>query len=184
MGGSKVDFADVKEFIQSLVIAGVLAFFIITFVAQSFVVDGESMKPTLSNGERLFVNKFIYRFNSPERGDIVVFTPSGNENKMYIKRIIGLPGEEVLIEDGTTYIDGKPLEEDYINEKPIRNSGPYEIPEEKYFVLGDNRNQSADSRYSQVGFVSDDSISGKAFWVYWPLTEMRVIRTYEYNHSI
>ena len=184
MGGLKLDIEDIKEFLQSLVIAGILAFFIITFVAQSFVVDGESMEPTLSNGERLFVNKFIYRFNSPERGDIVVFTPDGAENKMYIKRVIGLPGETVLIEDGTTYIDGEPLEEDYIKEEIRGNFGPYDIPEENVFVLGDNRNQSADSRFtSVVGFVSYDSIAGKAFWVYWPLTEMRLLQHYEYNLS-
>ncbi|MFW5808987.1 MAG: signal peptidase I, partial [Halanaerobium sp.] len=102
----------VKEFLQSLVIAGILAFFIITFVAQSFVVDGGSMANTLENGERLFVNKFIYRFHPPERGDIVVFSPKGSPGQKYIKRVIGIPGDTVYIKDGETYVNGEVLEED------------------------------------------------------------------------
>ena len=179
-----MDSADVKEFIQSLVIAAVLAFFIITFVAQSFVVDGRSMEPTLHNGERLFVNKFIYRFHPPERGDIVVFTPRGAPDKKYIKRVIGLPGETVYIRDGRTYINGEPLQENYINEPMQQNFGPYQVPKNSVFVMGDNRNHSADSRFPGiVGYVNYDSISGKAFWVYWPLTKMRVINHHEYNIS-
>lgn len=178
-----MDSGDVKEFLQSLVIAGVLAFFIITFVAQSFVVDGQSMEPTLHNGERLFINKFIYRFKEPERGDIVVFTPRGSPGKKYIKRVIGLPGDAIYIKDGVTYLNGEPLEEDYLNDSMRGEFGPYEVPEESVFVMGDNRNHSADSRFSgAVGYVDYNSISGKAFWVYWPLTEMRVIKHHEYKN--
>lgn len=172
----------IKEFLQSLVIAGILAFLIITFVAQSFVVDGQSMEPTLSHGERLFVNKFIYRFRNPERGDIVVFSPRGLSGKKYIKRVIALPGEEILIDDGKTFIDGQPLEEEYINETMYGRFGPHEVPEGHVFVMGDNRNFSADSRsMDRVGFVDYDSISGLAFWVYWPLTGMRLINDYQEN---
>lgn len=175
-GGSFVDKGDIKEFIQSLVIAGVLAFFIITFVAQSFIVDGKSMDPTLSNGERLFVNKFIYRFREPERMDIIVFSPKGAPSKKYIKRVIGLPGETIYIRDGVTYIDGEPLAEEFINEAMRSDFPPYKIPEESVFVMGDNRNHSADSRYaSMVGAVEYDAIDGKAFWVYWPLNMMRIL---------
>jgi len=174
----------VKEFLQSLVIAGILAFFIITFVAQSFVVDGRSMANTLQDGERLFVNKFIYRFHPPERGDIVVFSPAGAPGQKYIKRVIGTPGDTVYIKDGVTYVNGEALEENYLSEKMIGSFGPYEVPEESVFVLGDNRNHSADSRFeSVVGFVDYDDISGKAFWVYWPLTDMRVIDHVDYNLS-
>ncbi|MFW5998512.1 MAG: signal peptidase I [Halanaerobiaceae bacterium] len=177
-----MDTGDIKEFFQSLIIAGILAFFIITFVAQSFVVDGGSMVPTLDNGERLFVNKFIYRFHPPERGDIIVFTPNGASNKKYIKRVIGLPGDTVSIRDGTTYINGEPIEEDYINEEMDGDFGPYQVPEESVFVMGDNRNHSADSRFpSVVGFVDYDSISGKAFWVYWPITKMRILEHEKYD---
>ena len=172
----------VKDFLQSIVIAGLLAFFIITFVAQSFVVDGRSMEPTLSHGERLFVNKFIYRFNEPQRGDIIVFTPRGATSGRYIKRIIGLPGEKISIRDGKTFIDGKPLAEDYIYEEMRGYYGPEEIPEDHYFVMGDNRNHSADSRVEEiVGFVDLDSIAGKAFWLYWPITEMRLIEHHDYD---
>ena len=179
-----MDSGDIKEFIQSLVIAGVLAFFIITFVAQSFVVDGRSMEPTLHDGERLFVNKFIYRFHPPKRGDIIVFSPHGAPEKKYIKRVIGLPGDTVAIRNGKTFINGEPIQEDYIYEE-MRGSFPaQEVPKNSVFVLGDNRNHSADSRFkSMVGFVEYSSISGKAFWVYWPLTRMRVIDKYKYNLS-
>ncbi|MFW6006469.1 MAG: signal peptidase I [Halanaerobiales bacterium] len=177
-----MDTGDVKEFLQSLVIAGVLAFFIITFVAQSFVVDGRSMEPTLSNGERLFVNKFIYRFHPPERGDVIVFNPQGSSNKKYIKRVIGLPGDTINIKDGKTFINGKPIKEEYINESMDGNFGPYQVPDESVFVMGDNRNHSADSRFPNiVGFVDYDSISGKAFWVYWPITKMRVMEHEDYS---
>lgn len=177
-----MDTGDIKEFLQSLVIAGILAFFIITFIAQSFVVDGRSMEPTLKDGERLFVNKFIYRFHPPERGDIIVFTPQGANNKKYIKRVIGLPGDTILVKDGKTYLNGEPIQENYIKESMKGTYGPYQVPEESVFVMGDNRNHSADSRFPGiVGFVNYDSISGKAFWVYWPLTGMRILKHQEYD---
>lgn len=177
-----MDSSDIKELIQSLVIAAVLAFLIITFVAQSFVVDGRSMEPTLHDGERLFVNKFIYRFHPPERGDIIVFSPRGDTDKKYIKRVIGLPGETIEIKDGETYVNGELIKEEYINESTDGDFGTYKVPEESVFVMGDNRNHSADSRYpSIVGYVEYNSIAGKAFWVYWPINKMRVIDSYEYD---
>ena len=177
-----MDSSEIKEFLQSLAIAAILAFFIITFIAQSFVVDGRSMEPTLHNGERLFVNKFIYRFHPPQRGDIIVFTPRGAPDKKYIKRVIGLPGDTVYIHDGLTYINGEPLKETYLNEEMRGEFGPFQVPPESVFVMGDNRNHSADSRYqSIVGYVDYDSISGKAFWVYWPINKMRVIDSYKYG---
>lgn len=187
-----------KEFIESLLIAGVLAFFIITFIVQSFVVSGSSMDPTLHNGERLFVNKFIYYFQTPQRGDIVVLNPKGDKRD-YIKRVIGLPGDKVEIIGGTLYINGQAIEEEYIKEDYIETykyeyydpeqgvdvihdtSGPYHVPKGHVLALGDNRNHSTDSRIIQVvGYVSYDQIKGKAFWVYWPLTKMRVLQTPSY----
>ncbi|KXS44179.1 MULTISPECIES: signal peptidase I [unclassified Candidatus Frackibacter] len=174
---------EVKELVESVVIAGILAFFIITFIAQSFVVQGQSMEPTLHNGERLFVDKLSYRFSEPARGDIIVFTPKGAPGRKYIKRVIGLPGDRVKIRNKKVYINGKQIKENYILEATLGNFGPYKVPKNHLFVLGDNRNNSADSRYSSlVGFVSYDSISGKAFWVYWPLTNMRVIDHQSYEH--
>lgn len=170
--------SQVRELIESLVIAGVLAFFIITFVLQSFVVDGASMYPSLHNGERLFVNKFIYRFTEPKRGDVIVFTPKGETNRKYIKRVIGLPGDEVEVTADGIYINGVRIEEPYINVIANSGFGIYTVPEKHVFVLGDNRNHSTDSRvmYS-VGYVSYKSISGKAFWVYWPLNRIRLLKT-------
>lgn len=178
-----MDSGDVKEILQSVVIAGILAFLIITFVAQSFVVDGKSMEPNLHDGERLFVNKFIYRFREPQRGEVVVFTPRGAPNKKYIKRVIGIPGDTVYIKDGVTYVNGQPLEEEYIKEEMKGDFGPYQVPDNSVFVMGDNRNNSADSRYpGYVGYVPYDSISGLAFWVYWPITDMRVIDQAKYEN--
>ncbi len=172
-----VDRGDIKEFIQSLIIAGILAAVIITFIVQSFVVDGESMEPTLHDGERLFVNKFIYRFHPPERLDIIVFTPHGAPRSKFIKRVIGLPGETVHISGGKTYINGQPLKEDFIKEMIRDDFGPYQVPKNSVFVMGDNRNNSADSRFpTYVGYVNYKSISGKAFWLYWPLNHMRIIK--------
>lgn len=172
-----VDSGEIKDFFQSIIIAGILAFLIITFIAQSFVVDGSSMYPTLHDGERLFVNKLIYRFHPPERFDVIVFTPQGQPKSKFIKRVIGLPGETVMIRNGITYIDGEPLKEDFLHEKMIGDYGPYYVGENEVFVMGDNRNNSSDSRRrSYVGNVDYRAISGKAFWVYWPINKMRIIR--------
>ncbi len=171
----KKDKSQFREFLESILIAGVLAFFIITFVVQSFVVEGPSMEPSFEHGERLFVNKFIYRFREPERGEVIVFEPRGAPSDKFIKRVIGLPGETVKLEGGEVFINGEPLPEDYIQDPPRRSYGPYEIAEEEVFVLGDNRSNSSDSRFSHVGMVDYGSISGQAFWVYWPLNEIRVI---------
>ncbi|GAB6100292.1 signal peptidase I [Halanaerocella petrolearia] len=171
----------VKEFIESVIIAGVLAFFIITFVIQSFVVQGHSMDDTLHNGERLFVNKFIYNFQSPERGDIIVLEPKGDLGRKYIKRVIGLPGDKLEIVAGNLFINDHRVKEDYILETMYGNYGPYHVPKGHVFVMGDNRNHSSDSRMtSLVGYVPYDAISGQAFWVYWPLTNMRVINDVTY----
>ncbi len=172
------------EVFQSIVIAAVLAFLIITFVAQSFVVEGGSMEATLQNGERLIVNKLVYRFQEPDRGEIVVFTPQGAEDNRYIKRIIGKPGDTVNIDGGQVYVNGEPLQEDYIKEdmRQVGESGPFEVPEDSYFVLGDNRNHSADSRFPNlVGYVDRDSIHGRAMWVFWPVTEMRFVEHESYG---
>ncbi|WP_408954829.1 signal peptidase I [Natroniella sp. ANB-PHB2] len=171
----------VKELIESVLIAGVLAFFIITFVVQSFVVQGHSMDPTLNSGERLFVNKFIYNFRKPERGEIIVLEPKKNPNHRYIKRVIGLPGDQIKIDSGELIINGIKVTEDYLPEEMKGSYGPYQVPEQHVFTLGDNRNQSSDSRMeSLVGYIPYDAIDGKAFWVYWPLNQIRLLEDYSY----
>ena len=172
--------SQLQELLEQLLIAGVLAFLIISFVVQSFKVDGPSMEPTLNNGERLFVNKFIYRFRPPKRGDIIVFTPKGIGKTKYIKRVIGLPGETVEIHNGKVYINDTPLLENYIKSPPQGVHGPFFIGENEYFVLGDNRTNSSDSRFPNVGLVKKNYIAGKAFWRYWPLNKIQVLTNPEY----
>lgn len=174
--------SQVRELFESVAIAGVLAFFIITFVVQSFVVEGRSMYPSLHDGERLFVNKFIYRFQRPSRGDVVVFAPKGEPKKKYIKRVIGEPGDTIVINSSGVFVHGKEIKEDYINERAYFGHDTYVVPEGHVFVMGDNRNHSTDSRDQQrVGFVDYKTISGKAFWIYWPLNRIRLLHAPKYD---
>ena len=137
------------------------------------------MNNTLQDGDNLIVDKISYRFKDPERFDIIVFPYQYQEDTFYIKRIIGLPGETVQIEDGIIYIDGEVLEESY--GKEIMNSAgiasqPIELGEEEYFVLGDNRNNSRDSRDPSVGKIKEDQIIGKAFIRIWPLNKFGILK--------
>jgi len=161
------------DFIKDLVITVVVVFIIITFVAQPTTVDGKSMNPTLENGDKLIIEKVSQRFGGFSRYDIVVF-PVKEEGKNFIKRIIGLPGETIDFVDGEIYIDGKSLDEpldlDLITDYGS-NYLPTVVPMGQYFVVGDNRNHSKDSRYFSVGFVDGDDIMGKAF-----------IRLYPFDH--
>ena len=151
---------------------------IITFVGQRTYVSGSSMEPTLHHGDQLIMDKLTYHFSEPERFDIIVFPFQYEENTYYIKRIIGLPGETVQIYDGDIYINGSRLEEDYGYEK-IRNSGlaseSITLGEDEYFVLGDNRNNSSDSREPSVGNVTRDQIIGRAIFRIWPLNRLGLI---------
>ena len=151
---------------------------VITFVGQRTEVEGASMENTLHNGDNLIVDKLSYRFHDPERFDIIVFPFQFQDNTYYIKRIIGLPGETVEIRDGHIYIDGssEPLEDIETKEYMVGNYGPYTVPEGCYFVMGDNRNDSKDSRYWMNPYVSKDKILGKAVFRYWPITEMKTIK--------
>ena len=164
----------VWEYLQSVLLAVVLALFIITFVVQSFIVTGPSMEPTLRSGERLLINKFIYRFTEPGRGNIVVFHPLARPREDYIKRVIAVAGETVEIRDGKVWVDGTALIEPYIKEPTYGQFGPVRVPRGKLFVLGDNRNNSQDSRYKEVGLVSLKSVIGKAMLRYWPLRRTKV----------
>ncbi len=150
-----------------LLIVLIVTLLIIKFVGQRTEVSGQSMEPTLSNGDNLIVDKISYRFRAPERFEIIVFPPPHQEDTFYIKRIIGLPGEKVRIdEEGKIYINGEVLEESYGKEQ-IRNPGlafdEIELEKDEYFVLGDNRNNSSDSRAPQVGNVHMSKIIGRAF---------------------
>ncbi len=164
-----------------LLIVLILTYLVILYVGQRTEVNGESMEPTLSNGDNLIVDKISYRFNEPERFDIIVFPFQHKEDTYYIKRIIGLPGETVEIdEEGAIYINGKVLIESYgreiISPEHVgRVEYPVVLGEDEYFVMGDNRNNSSDSRIPEVGNVKRDQIIGRAWVRIWPLSEIGVI---------
>lgn len=170
--------AIVKEILStSLYILFVLliTFLILTFVGQRTRVNGSSMEPTLSNENQLIVDKISYRFTDPKRFDIIVFPYLYEEKTYYIKRIIGLPGETILIDaEGNIYIDGELLHETYGLEM-IRDAGRANVPitlgEDEYFVMGDNRNDSLDSRFEDVGNIHRNRIIGRAWIRIWPFNE-------------
>lgn len=151
---------------------------VVTFVEQRTEVSGSSMETTLSDKDQLIVDKMTYRFRDPKRYDIVVFPYQYQDNTYYIKRIIGLPGETVQILSGMVYIDGMRLDEHYGNEI-MENPGiaeePLTLGEDEYFVLGDNRNNSSDSRASDVGLIHRKDLIGRAWIRVWPLSQIGVI---------
>lgn len=172
----------IREILGFLVYVAVvvgITFFIITFIGQRTYVSGSSMESTLSHGDNLIVDKITYRFADPKRYDIIVFPFRYEENTYYIKRIIGLPGETIQIRDGSIYIDGEILKESYGREV-MKSAGlaaePIELGEDEYFVLGDNRNDSTDSREPNVGVIHRDEIIGRAWVRIWPLDKIGVLK--------
>lgn len=162
----KICFSIILWIIQIILVVG-LAYFIVHFTIERTTMNGISMENTLVENDKIIINKFIYRFQKPQRFDVIVFKQSDREHSFYnIKRVIGLPGETVQIENGIVYINGKKLEEKTIVEE-IQNSGlAFEevlLDENEYFVLGDNRNNSEDSRFANIGNISFQDIIGKAF---------------------
>ena len=148
--------------------AVLLAVVLVFSVGMKVAVIGVSMEPGLYNGQEILVNKLVYRLSSPKRGDVVVFLPNGNENSSYyVKRVVGLPGETIQIIDGYVYIDGRFYAEDESYDM-IADAGiaetPLKLGEKEYFVLGDNRNNSEDSRSGNIGTVHADAIEGKAWF--------------------
>jgi signal peptidase I len=169
---------EAKEWAQSIAIALVLTLIIRTFVVQAFKIPSGSMRPTLIEGDKLFVNKFIYRFKPMERGDIIVFKFPNEPKKDFIKRLVASEGEVVEIRDGKIHVDGKPLMDPntfgkfyYYNHDPF--GGPNEkikVPKDSFYVLGDNSANSTDSRF--WGFVPKKNIIGKAIFRWWPLNRV------------
>ncbi len=164
------------EWTRSILIAIVLALVIRLFLLEVFVVEGRSMYPTLHEDERLMVNKTAYRFGEPEVGDIVVF--EFDPRRDFIKRIIGVAGDTVSISGGQVYLNNEPLDEPYLPPgTEMYDFDPVEVPPGYIFLLGDYRSNSMDSRDPRVGFVSEELLKGKAFFVFWPPFEARVIRS-------
>ena len=171
---------EILSLLLYIVIVFGICFLIITFVGQRSRVSGSSMEPTLSDGDNLIVDKISYRLHDPERFDIIIFPYQYEENTYYIKRIIGLTGETVYINDaGEIYINGTLLKENYGLET-IQNPGlasePITLGDDEYFVMGDNRNNSTDSRFASVGAIKRQDIIGKAWVRIYPFNKIMVIK--------
>ncbi len=170
----------VRENLQIVIIALILAFLLRTFVAEPRYIPSDSMIPTLQVGDRLVVDKLSYLFHAPNRGDVVVFNPPDvpelsdiSKDNAFIKRVIGLPGQQVRVQQGQVYINNQPLKENYLAE-PIRYELPsFVVPEGQVFVLGDNRNYSNDSHV--WGFLPKVNIIGRAFWRFFPFDRLGTI---------
>lgn len=171
-----------REHVESLLWAVVLAIVIRTFIMAPFKIPSGSMRPTLMEGDRILVNKFIYRFRNPERGDIIVFRYPNDTKRPFIKRLVAVGGDEVEIRDGKALINRVPLDEREIFQHiAYRNQGPYgqahqvvTVPDDALFVLGDNSESSHDSRF--WGFVPRRMLIGEAMCIFWPLRRIRLLR--------
>ena len=163
---------EIVSWVFSFAVALLAAIILKDYVIINANVPTGSMENTIMPGDRLIGNRLAYLWSEPGRGDIVIFHYPDNENELYVKRIIGLPGETVVIEDGKIYINGakEPLDEPYLKEEWTNRTGPYffEIPENCYLMLGDNRNDSLDARYWNNTYVMKEKILGKAVVTYWP----------------
>ncbi|WP_062048674.1 signal peptidase I [Bacillus sp. JCM 19034] len=166
------------EWIKAILFAFALAFIIRQFLLAPVIVDGESMLPTLENSDRMIVNKMAYTFSEPKRFDIIVFhAPAGKD---YIKRVIGLPGDEIKYENDQLYVNGEAIDEPYLEEfqrlyEPevlTHDFLPIIVPEQQLFVLGDNRRRSKDSR--DIGTIHVDEVIGRARIVFWPISNFRI----------
>ncbi len=169
--------AILREVIETAFMTLVI-FLLVRMACQNFRIEGHSMEANLHDGQFLIVNKLVYYVHPPERGDVIVFHSPANPNKDFIKRVIGLPGEEVEMTDGVIYIDGVRLEETYLSNRGQRSWGPQVVGEFEYFVLGDNRNNSSDSR--SWGMLDGNAIIGKAWVSYWPLQYLGPVPHYTY----
>jgi signal peptidase I len=165
----------IREIGETLFIAGLL-FLAVNLVTARIKVEGSSMEPSMHNGEFVVINRLAYRWTDPQRGEIVVFRYPLDPERRFIKRIIGLPGDNVSVHQGAVYVNGIPLDEPYISAPPMYD-GEWTVEDGRYFVLGDNRNNSSDSQ--NWGSLASENIIGKAVIVYWPLNELGIIPHYD-----
>src|SRR5271155_5743391 len=170
---------EIRVWTRDLLIAIGLALVIIVFLYQPVKVEGTSMAPLLSDQERIFINKFVYRFEPIQRRDVVVFWYPLDRSKSFIKRVIGLPGESVEIRQGIVYVNGRAIDEPYVpvQYEDMSDFGPVRVPEDKYFVMGDHRISSNDSRV--FGPVDSKYIYGRAVFAYWPVDHFGSLSTTE-----
>jgi signal peptidase I len=169
--------AILREIVETAIMTLVI-FFLVRLAFQNFRIEGHSMEANLHDGQFLIVNKLVYYIHPPDRGDVIVFHSPANPRKDFIKRVIGLPGEEVEIREGQAYVDGARLEETYVSNRGNRSWGPEVVGEFEYFVMGDNRNNSSDSR--SWGMLDGNAIIGKAWVSYWPLPDLGPVPHYTY----
>ena len=167
--------SELKEWVISITAAVLLAMVIRTFIVELYIVEGPSMKPTLQDAERLVVNKFIYRVREPEKGEVLIFRYPRDPSRDFVKRVIATAGDTIEIKDGRVYVNDQLQREDYILEKTRTEYSKVTIPDGTVFVMGDNRNNSEDSRFSDVGFVPLDLVKGKAVLIFWPLDDFKAL---------
>jgi signal peptidase I len=172
----------VRELVETAVLT-VAIFLLVRVAVQNFKVEGESMLPNLHDGEYILVNKVDYYFQTPQRGDIVVFkaVPAGQPDRDFIKRVIGVPGDTVAVRNNTVYINGHKLAEPYKHYPSDYTFGPRRVPADDYFVLGDHRNDSYDSSKWATPWLPKADIIGKAWIAYWPLSDAHIIGTPTYR---
>jgi signal peptidase I len=164
-----------RDFLESVVLAVVLAAILRLFIIQPFWIPSGSMEPNLLPNDRIIVNMLVYRFHPPQRGDIIVFRYPLDPSRDFVKRLIALPGETVEIRNNNVIINGVRLNEPYLPPRTFEaDYGPFTVPQGSYFMMGDNRNNSDDSRV--WGTVPKKNIIGKTFVIYWPLGRMQLIR--------
>lgn len=164
-----------REIVETIALA-LIIFLVVRFAIQSYRVQGTSMQPGLQDGEYVLVNKIAYLFHAPERGDVIVFHYPYNTSEDFIKRVIGVPGDHITYNSTTVWVDGVKLDEPYISQPANPSAKSLVVPQGDYFVMGDNRPASDDSRY--WGFVPQYDIVGKAVAVYWPVNDWELINTY------
>lgn len=167
----------IREVVETVVIALLIALVIRTFVVEVFVVDGRSMEPTLHTGERLLVNKFIYRFRTPQPNEVIVFRYPKQPDRDFIKRVVAVAGDKVEIRHGHVFVNDQELPEPYLKYRDAGDWPARQVPPQSVWVLGDNRNNSEDSRY--FGEVPLANIKGKAFFRFWPPGRWRTFGTEE-----
>src|SRR6266567_8049217 len=169
------------DLMQTVLLAASIFLVIYIFLFRPFQVSGDSMYPTFKNGEYILTNLIALKTNGIERGDVIVFQAPPDHQKDFIKRVIGLPGETVLLKGGYVYINGKKLDESAYLSSDVKTYGgaflkdnqPFTVPADNYFVMGDNRPFSSDSR--EWGLLTRSKVIGKSFFVYWPVTTMRLV---------
>lgn len=163
------------EILESVAIAVILAVIIRFFLFQPFYIPSGSMEPTLKPGDRIIVNKLIYRYSQPKRGDIMVFKYPRDPQRDFIKRVVGLPGETIDIKDSIVYINNSVIPQPFLEPGlKFGSFGPVDIPDNSYFMMGDNRNNSEDSRV--WGTLPSENIVGKAMFIYWPLSRIGIVK--------